>query len=107
MARHDQVRLNESTTGRRQAAKDGDGRGERWVRHHVERSPRQPQVGDVGADDFDATLRKTYPQFIDPLWMQLEREHGRSRANEWTCQCASSRTQIEHEIAPSNSGVIN
>jgi hypothetical protein len=73
----------------------------------VERSPRQSQVGDVGADDFDGTLRKTGAQFNDPLRMQLEREHGRSRANEWIGQSASSRSEIEHEIAPADSCVIN
>ncbi len=90
-----------------QASKDGDGRSEWWVRHHVERTPRQSQIGDVGADYFDGTLRKAGAQFMDPLWMQLEREHGRSRANEWIGQSASSRAEIEHEIAPADSSVIN
>ena len=73
----------------------------------MERAAGQAQVGDVGANDLDGTRCEAGAQFVDPLWVQLEREHGCTSANKWIGECAGSSPEIEHEIASVNPRVVN
>ncbi len=91
MARDDEVCLDESTPRRRQTSKDCDRRGERWIRHDVEWTAGQAHVGDVDMNDLDRVVRETGAQLVDPLRVQLEREHRRTGSNERSGECAGSR----------------
>jgi hypothetical protein len=73
----------------------------------VECTSGQSHISDVGADDLDGVPGEASAQFVSPLWMQLEGEHRRARANEWIGKCASAGPEIEHEVASANPRVIN
>jgi hypothetical protein len=101
------VRLDESTARGRQATKDGHRRGERRVGHHVEGSSRQAQVRDVGTYDLHRPICESRAKFLGPLRVQFEREHYRAGAYQWISECPGSSSEVEHEIASTNGGLID
>jgi hypothetical protein len=94
----EQVRSDQTTARADQALYERRGDPERRVRHHFEGAARETEIGRVCANDRHVALMEPIPQVRGALWMQLNRNNGRTGGDERARYRSGSRTDIENKV---------
>jgi hypothetical protein len=105
MPRHDQVGADQAATRADQALDKRSGDPERWVRHHLEGSARQTEIGPVGVYDRHVASIETIPQIPDTMRMQLNGDDARAGRDERPGYGAGSGTNVENKVSRNDAGV--
>lgn len=105
MPRHKEVCSHQTTTGTDQAFDERRGDPERRVRHHLEGTAREAEIGGIGANHRHVARVELVPQVRGALWMQLDRNDSRTRCDERASYGSSSRPDVENKVTPNNASV--
>lgn len=107
MARHKEVRLDQTTAGADQAFDERRGDSERRVRYHFEGTARETEIGRVGANDRHGPSIELLPQVGSALWMQLNRNNVRTGCDQRASYRSSSRTDVEDKLTGNDTSVCD
>jgi hypothetical protein len=107
MPRHEEVRPDQTTTWADQTLDERRGDTKRRVRHHLEGSARETEVGRVGANDRHGALIELVPEVRGALWMQLDRDNARAGRDESASYRSSSRTDVENKVTGNHPSICD
>jgi hypothetical protein len=107
MPRHEQVRTDQATPRAHQALDERRGDRERRVRHHLEGTARQTEIGRVGTNDPHVASIELTSQVGGALWMQLNRDDARPGRDERSSYRSSSGTDVENQVSRGDASVCD
>jgi hypothetical protein len=99
----DEVRAEEAAVRLQETSEQRRRHPERGVRHHVERSTGQAQVGGVGLDQ-DHRVAEAAPQVTGAFGVGLDGDDPHARIEERGGDDAAAGADVEHEIARAKVG---
>lgn len=106
MRRHDEVGLHQAALCRQQPADQCCGDRERWVGDDPVRTSREPQVSCIGHHDGHRRGLEAIPEESGASAVQLKGDDTYAGLHQGCSQRTESGTDIEHEIAGCESGVL-
>lgn len=101
--RYDEIGSLEPARPRRQPGEHRGDSVERRVGDHPERTPREPEIPDIGADDLDVIAGEVGAESRYPVSLQLERDDPGTGCREVPRDGARPGAEIEHEVGATDS----
>ena len=104
MPRDDEIRGLQPAASAEQPAQNRGGDAERRIRHHPERSAREPEIGRVDLHDGHRRSGEAITQELRPPRMELERDDAGPGRDQWDGERAGSRADVEHKVPGPDAG---